>query len=35
VAVDRAIAHTAVERLTKGRIKGKSVRVRLLDDSAN
>jgi len=35
VAVDRDIAQTAVERLSKGRIKGKSVRVRLLDDSAN
>jgi ATP-independent RNA helicase DbpA len=35
VAVDRAIAATAVERLSKGRIKGKSVRVRLLDDEAD
>ena len=35
VAVDRAIAATAVERLAKGRIKGKSVRVRLLDDEAD
>jgi hypothetical protein len=35
VAVDRAIAHTAVERLSKGRIKGKSVRVRLLDEEAS
>jgi ATP-independent RNA helicase DbpA len=32
VAVDRGIASQAVERLSKGRIKGKSVRVRLLDD---
>jgi ATP-independent RNA helicase DbpA len=35
VAVDRAIANTAVERLSKGRIKGKSVRVRLLDEEAS
>jgi len=35
VAVDRAIAQTAVERLSKGRIKGKSVRVRLLDEEAS
>jgi len=35
VAVDRAIAATAVERLAKGRIKGKRVRVRLLDDAAD
>jgi ATP-independent RNA helicase DbpA len=35
VAVDRAIAHTAVERLSKGRIKGKNVRVRLLDEEAS
>jgi ATP-independent RNA helicase DbpA len=35
VAVDRGIAHTAVERLSKGRIKGKSVRVRLLDEEAS
>jgi ATP-independent RNA helicase DbpA len=33
VAVDRSIAATAVDRLSKGRIKGKTVRVRLLDDS--
>jgi ATP-independent RNA helicase DbpA len=32
VAVTRAIAAQAVERLSKGRIKGKTVRVRLLDD---
>jgi ATP-independent RNA helicase DbpA len=31
VAVDRAIAHTALERLSLGRIKGKSVKVRALD----
>jgi ATP-independent RNA helicase DbpA len=31
VAVDRAIATEAVERLSKGRIKGKTVRVRLMD----
>ncbi|NBU89691.1 MAG: hypothetical protein EBS16_10895, partial [Betaproteobacteria bacterium] len=34
VAVNRAIARTAVERLSKGRIKGKTVRVRLLDDDS-
>ena len=32
VAVDRAIAHEAVRRLNAGRIKGKSVKVRLLED---
>ncbi len=32
VAVDRAIAPDAVRRLNAGRIKGKSVKVRLLDD---
>ena len=31
VAVDRAIAKAAVDSLSKGRIKGKTVRVRLLD----
>jgi ATP-independent RNA helicase DbpA len=31
VAVDRSIAAEAVERLSKGRIKGKTVRVRLMD----
>jgi len=31
VAVDRAIAVEAVARLAKGRIKGKTVRVRLMD----
>jgi ATP-independent RNA helicase DbpA len=30
VAVDRAIASEAVERLSQGRIKGKTVRVRLM-----
>jgi ATP-independent RNA helicase DbpA len=34
VAVDRAIAASAVERLSKGRIKGKTVRVRLLDEAS-
>ena len=34
VAVDRAIAQAAVERLSKGRIKGKSVRVRLLTEES-
>ena len=32
VAVDRAIAADALHRLALGRVKGKSVRVRLLDD---
>ena len=31
VAVERSIASEAVERLSKGRIKGKTVRVRLMD----
>ena len=31
VAVDRAIAQEAVRRLSSGRVKGKSVKVRLLD----
>ena len=31
VAVDRRIAHEAVRKLSAGRVKGKSVRVRLLD----
>jgi len=30
--VDRAIAQQAVQRLNAGRIKGKSVKVRLLED---
>ena len=32
VAVDRKLAHDAVRRLNAGRIKGKSVKVRLLED---
>ena len=32
VAVDRAIAADALHKLALGRVKGKSVRVRLLDD---
>ena len=32
VAVDRAIGPEAVRRLNAGRIKGKSVKVRLLED---
>jgi ATP-independent RNA helicase DbpA len=32
VAVDRRIAHEAARRLNDGRIKGKSVKVRLLED---
>ncbi|MEO7391618.1 MAG: ATP-dependent RNA helicase DbpA [Ramlibacter sp.] len=32
VAVDRSIAHDAARRLNDGRIKGKSVKVRLLDN---
>jgi ATP-independent RNA helicase DbpA len=32
VAVDRAIGQAAATRLNDGRIKGKSVKVRLLDD---
>ena len=35
VAVNRAIANTAIERLSKGRIKGKSVRVRLLNEEVS
>ena len=31
VAVDRKLAHDAVRRLNAGRIKGKSVKVRLLE----
>ena len=34
VAVDRAIAADALHKLALGRVKGKSVRVRLLDDEA-
>ena len=32
VAVERALAHEAVRRLNAGRIKGKSVKVRVLED---
>jgi len=32
VAVERAIGRDAVKRLNEGRIKGKSVKARLLDD---
>ena len=32
VAVDRAVAHDAARRLNEGRIKGKSVKVRVLED---
>jgi ATP-dependent RNA helicase DbpA len=32
VAVDRALAHEAARRLNEGRIKGKSVKVRVLED---
>ena len=32
VAVDRGVAHEAARRLNDGRIKGKSVKARLLDD---
>ena len=32
VAVERSIAHDAARRLNEGRIKGKSVKVRLLED---
>jgi ATP-independent RNA helicase DbpA len=31
VAVERAIAQEAVQKLSSGRVKGKSVRVRLLE----
>ncbi len=34
VAVQRAIAHTALHQLNAGKIKGKSVRVRLMQDAA-
>ena len=33
VAVERAIAHEAVRRLNAGRVKGKSVKVRLLEEA--
>jgi ATP-dependent RNA helicase DbpA len=32
VAVERSIAKRALKRLNDGKIKGKKVRVRLLDD---
>jgi len=34
VAVDRRIAREAVHKLSTGRVKGKTVKVRLLDDVA-
>ncbi|MHB1199047.1 MAG: ATP-dependent RNA helicase DbpA [Polaromonas sp.] len=34
VAVDRKIAAEALHRLTQGKVKGKSVKVRLLDDAS-
>jgi ATP-independent RNA helicase DbpA len=34
VAVERGIAREAVKRLNAGRIKGKTVKVRLLEDAA-
>ena len=34
VAVDRRIAREAAHRLSTGRVKGKTVKVRLLDDVA-
>lgn len=34
VAVDRRIAREAAHKLSTGRVKGKSVKVRLLDDVA-
>jgi ATP-independent RNA helicase DbpA len=34
VAVERSIAREAVKRLSAGRVKGKTVRVRLLEDTA-
>jgi ATP-independent RNA helicase DbpA len=33
VAMDRAVAHEAARRLNAGRVKGKSVKVRVLDGS--
>jgi len=32
VALDRRIADEALQKLSAGKVKGKSVRVRLLDD---
>jgi ATP-independent RNA helicase DbpA len=34
VAVDRSIAREAVQRLSVGRVKGKTVRVRMLEDAS-
>ncbi len=34
VAVDRRIAVAALRKLTQGKVKGKSVKVRLLDDES-
>jgi len=34
VALDRRIAHAALQKLSAGKVKGKSVRVRLLDDES-
>lgn len=34
VAVSRDIARDAVQRLSAGRVKGKTVKVRLLEDTA-
>jgi ATP-independent RNA helicase DbpA len=34
VALDRSIANEALQKLTVGKVKGKSVRVRLLDDES-
>jgi ATP-independent RNA helicase DbpA len=33
VAVERGIAHEALRRLNAGRVKGKSVKVRLLEEA--
>jgi ATP-independent RNA helicase DbpA len=33
VAVERGIAREAVKRLSAGRVKGKTVKVRLLEDA--
>jgi ATP-independent RNA helicase DbpA len=33
VAVERGIAHEALRRLNTGRVKGKSVKVRLLEEA--
>ena len=34
VAVERSIAREAVKRLSSGKVKGRSVKVRLLEDAA-